>query len=216
MQLKRRLDVNRQQNQVSFGKNIPFIHVAFDGWDRKKKEALGITIFFHDNQNHEQIIPLVGMVKPKGKTPLTIARQVHDLLFRRLGISKTHILSCINDTTNSAVAASRLIADTGEKGTCEMHVYELVQKHMTGQVKRTLNKIVVDKFTACVELWFGVCVKVTVYLMNGKVKGLFNAYSMHNKGQVLQLDLPNERESLECSGSRSSCFGPTALSRNRS
>jgi hypothetical protein len=57
----------------------------------------------------------------------------------------------MNDTTNSALKAGRLIVgnDKSENVLCGMHVVELVVGHASGFLERTVGKVVVDDNKPC-------------------------------------------------------------------
>ena len=64
-------------------------------------------------------------------------------------ISKQDLYCPINDTTNSALAAGRLIIGTKDNGGCGKHEAELIIKHATGQVVHCRNHSIVDSFKEC-------------------------------------------------------------------
>jgi hypothetical protein len=68
----------------------------------------------------------------------------------RFNITTNDVYRGISDTTNSALMVGRLIAGMREptiKGnSCNMHAQELVVVHALGLKKRTLDKVVIDKF----------------------------------------------------------------------
>ena len=73
----------------------------------------------------------------------------------RYGIVHNDIFRGVNDTTNSATLAGRLLQCTntfvlGVEGrrTCSMHTNDLVTKHATGMVVRKVNNVISDSFDA--------------------------------------------------------------------
>ena len=71
-------------------------------------------------------------------------------VLNRYGITAADIYASVNDTTNSAVATGRALAN--KDGDCMMHMYNLVADHASGKKIRTRQKLVVDQFAECEAL----------------------------------------------------------------
>ena len=73
--------------------------------------------------------------------------------YNRFNIDKKDLRKQMNDTTNSALKAGRLIVgdDKSENVLCGMHVVELVVGHASGFLERTVGKVVVDENKPCLE-----------------------------------------------------------------
>lgn len=176
-----------------------FIYVAHDIWDGKRKCVLGLTIFFSDPQNARNIMLPLGFVTSKGKSAKVICDQSLDIL-SRYGILTTDLLSPINDTTNSALAAGRLIVGGGvdgtvESGTCYMHRGALAINHASGFLQRSVNRKVTDSFPQSAN--FKKKVKEMVsYIMDKKSKEKNKRYASfvrkHFKTEPIVLPVPNQ------------------------
>jgi hypothetical protein len=102
----------------------------------------------------------------------------------------------MNDTTNSALQAGRLIVgnDSSEDRKCGMHVVELCVAHASGFIVRMKNKQIVDDFPACVA--FRDTIRNFVLLFSErKAKGRFVKYSKFVKriGETpIRIMMPNK------------------------
>lgn len=114
------LRVRTYHQRKSGRKDSPpgFIYVAHDIWDGKRKCILGVSIFMADPTSGVNVQLPVGFVTSKGKSAQIIAQQTLQLL-DRYGIIQSDLLKPINDTTNSALAAGRLIIGGGVDGLSE-------------------------------------------------------------------------------------------------
>ena len=75
----------------------------------------------------------VGLLPSTKKKASVCALQVQDII-RCYEISDDDVFLSVNDTTNSAVATGKAIAD-GKAGTCGMHSIDLAMEHATNQTK---------------------------------------------------------------------------------
>jgi hypothetical protein len=189
--LRAKVHHNRELYKCRFGKLVPFVHVAHDGYDRVTKDALGVSIFFIDRFNWKLINACVGVVNSNGKKVRPVSDQVKSLLQERIGITQEDIFSAINDTSNSAVLAGKQIAGTNVPGTCDMHVFELALKHATGMKSRSKNKVICDQNPEFVALHDKFNTLVS-WITNKKAKSRFCKYSESHSGQVIVLEQPGD------------------------
>ena len=121
----------------------------------------------------------VGFVRAQGHAAVIVSQQAIACL-ARYEITPSDLYKPINDTTNSAVMAGRLIVGGGiyhtiEGGTCGMHVAELASNHGGGFLERKVNKKVVDHFKDNVE--FSLVVrKMVKWIINKKAKHRMQTY----------------------------------------
>ncbi len=130
------------------GNHFGFISVSHDLWDGSKRELLGLSISFVDPLDAKFYQVPVGLLEAKSKKAKEVADQSLKLL-SRIGITQSHLYRPINDTTNAALAAGRLIVGTNKNGTCDMHQLDLVTEHATGQAVRKRGGVIVDQFVEC-------------------------------------------------------------------
>ena len=103
----------------------------------------------------------------------------------------------MNDTTNSALKAGRLIVgnDKSENVLCGMHVVELVVGHASGFLERTVDKGVVDSNKPCHEFSKRVR-KVVKQFSDRKTKGKMERYIDFCKNNLgfgtIKIPLPNK------------------------
>lgn len=158
----------------------PFIYVAHDIWEGRRKCILGLSIFFVDPVEAMYVQIPLGFVVCKGKTAALICDQSLQLL-GRYGISGQDLLQPINDTTNSALLAGRLIVGGGidgkcESGTCLMHRGSLAINHAGGFLTRSKSGAITDSFPQCSKFRRNVHDMVS-YLMDRKAKDRWKRYS---------------------------------------
>ncbi len=89
------------------------------------------------------------------------------VILKRYSIRHSDNILSINDTTNTFVAMSWLIADADD--TNNMHLANLACNHVTGKRKRMLNKEIVDLFEECKDLLLAVR-RMIEYIWNKKAK----------------------------------------------
>ena len=108
-------------------------------WNGVNKDALGLSLMFADPCNGNVYHIPLGLITAQGHT----ARQVCDLsvaLLSCFGVeADTDLFSTVNDNTNSAVLAGKYILNHRGEGKCDMHITDLILKHITGHVIRTKN-----------------------------------------------------------------------------
>lgn len=115
----------------------------------------------------------------------------------RFNIEKKDLRKQMNDTTNSALKAGRLIVgnDKSENVLCGMHVVELVVGHASGFLERTVGKVVVDENKPCLEFSKRVrkCVK---QFSDRKTKSKMEHYQEFCSSlagfQAIKIPLPNK------------------------
>ena len=123
-----------------------FISVHHDGWDGDTKSLLGVSITYSDPLKFNVRRAALGLVHCDSHGAGGVAAAVFDALLR-YGITPSDVFAAINDTTNAAVAAGRLIAaDNHNTPTCQMHTMSLVYSHAIGKLTRSINRVVVDSF----------------------------------------------------------------------
>lgn len=118
----------------------------------------GRLCHFMDRRNFTSYRITLGLVQPKSHDQNDVFEATTEVL-KRYGLSKGDVKFSINDTTNSAVAASQQISG-GEEGTCMMHLINLVAEHAIGKRNRSVNK---KKF-ALFQRWRICARKVAVQL----------------------------------------------------
>jgi hAT family C-terminal dimerisation region len=128
-------------------KRIPFIVVSHDIWDSKAKEVLGVSIFFYSPAWQRNFCIPIGLEVVEDKTSDGTAAKTIELL-ELVGVEPDDIFRGTNDTTNSALKTSRILAH-GEEGTCAMHETQLAFDHAIGRKTRSKNNVIVDSFPEC-------------------------------------------------------------------
>jgi hypothetical protein len=104
----------------------------------------------------------------------------------------------MNDTTNSALKAGRLIVgnDKSPNVLCGMHVVELIVGHAAGTLERTVNKVVVDSNKPCLQFSKRVrkCVKQFSDRKTKSKMEMYQEYCKTNMGfhTSLKIPLPNK------------------------
>lgn len=190
----------REYHKITTGKPVapPFIYIAHDIWDGRRRCILGLSVFFSDPVYGSCLQIPLGFVVSKGKTATVVAEQSQSIL-QRYGIFVSDLLKPINDTTNSALAAGRLIVGGGidgmtESGSCDMHKGSLVVNHASGFLVRKKKKAVVDSFPECVDFRNKVR-QMVQYVCDQKSKDRFKRYSAivkeKMKCDVIHMPVPN-------------------------
>ena len=138
------------------GHYIAFVTVGHDIWESHGHEILGVTLFFYNPVRGMALCIPIGLARCWSKASKPCADQTMQLL-NGLGIQKTDIFKCVNDTSTPARATSKLII--GEKGTSALHETDMVIKRAIGKVIRTVTvyndktkrkeKKVTDSFPEC-------------------------------------------------------------------
>lgn len=178
-----------------------FIYIAHDIWDGKRKTILGLTMFLADPVYGEYIHVPIGFLVSQGKSAAQVCEQSL-LLLNRYGIKVTDLLKPINDTTNAALAAGRLIMGGGvddgatESGSCDMHRGALAINHASGFLQRSKGGAVVDSFPDSADLYRKVKLMVS-YLTDLKAKDRLKRYTSVVLGPPLNtttinLPIPNK------------------------
>ena len=156
-------------------KRIPFIIVGHDIWDSTSHEILGNVALFPDPIDMDIKVYSTGLDRIDNKKAAPTAEKTLERL-ALCGIEKEDIFRSVNDTTNSAVKTGFLLA--GERGTCFMHLTQLVLKHAIGKLTRSKNGVVQDKFPEMDTLRSKV-EKASSWLMDKKAKGRYKNYEKH-------------------------------------
>jgi len=172
-------------------KKTPFVTVAHDIWDSKKKEVLGVTVFFCCPPKKLRLKVPIGLTVVDDKTSSKTAELTMKML-NACGINAEDLYKAANDTTNSALKVGRILTG-GDEGTCAMHQTQLVVDHATGRKKRSAQNTITDDFPACEELRKK-AEKASQYLMNAKSKGRFLGYKTMMEARArtgLRITLPN-------------------------
>ena len=156
-------------------KRIPFIIVGHDIWDSTSHEILGNVALFPDPIDMDIKVYSTGLDRIDNKKASPTAEKTLERL-ALCGIEKEDIFRSVNDTTNSAVKTGFLLA--GERGTCFMHLTQLVLKHAIGKLTRSKNGVVQDKFPEMDTLRSKV-EKASSWLMDKKAKGRYKNYEKH-------------------------------------
>jgi len=183
-------DLAREHLAMILKKKTPFVTVAHDTWDSKKKEVLGVTVFFCCPPKKLRLKVPIGLAVVDDKTSDKTAELTMKML-NACGIHAEDLCKAANDTTNSALKVGRLLAG-GDEGTCAMHQTQLVIDHATGRKTHTSRGKTTDDNPAC-ELLRKKAEKATQFLMNAKSKGRFLGYAEMMKGRArtgLRIPLP--------------------------
>ena len=85
---------------------MPFLIVAHDGWDGKRKLIFGVSLFFIHPANLIIYRIPVGLTEPIGKNADDLAKLTMDVL-ERCGGEAADIFRSVSDNTNVAVATGR-------------------------------------------------------------------------------------------------------------
>ena len=88
------------------GVRMPFLTVAHDGWDGKRKLIFGVTLFFIHLANLTIYRIPVGLTEPTGKNATVLAKTTMDIV-ERFGGEAADIFRSVSDNTNVAVATGR-------------------------------------------------------------------------------------------------------------
>ena len=89
------------------GSAKPFIVVAHDGWDGKRKKIFGITVFFTDPRTLETYRVPIALTPPTGKTAVELSKTtMHGLERAKIGFED--VFKCANDNCNVAKKTLRL------------------------------------------------------------------------------------------------------------
>ena len=184
-------ELAREHLKTILKKKTPFVTVAHDIWDSKKKEVLGVTVFFLCPPKKLRLKVPIGLSVVDDKR----SEQTAELTMKMLnacGIYAEDLYKAANDTTNSALKVGRLLTG-GDEGTCAMHQTQLVIDHATGRKTRKRAGKIVDENPACESLRKK-AEKATQCLMNAKSKGRFLGYRkmMESRARTgLRILLPN-------------------------
>eukprot|EP00957_Ditylum_brightwellii_P160478 12217054-Ditylum_brightwellii.AAC.1 len=133
------------------GKQIAFITVAHDILDSKKKELLGVTIFFYNPVQKQFFSIACGLIKVKDKTAHQVCSNTCVIL-NCVSVEKEDAYQAGKDTMTASVAASRLITVKGEQGIYIMHKSNLVIDHACGIKTQSKNNIVWNEFPECKQV----------------------------------------------------------------
>ena len=173
-----------------------FISLCQDLWDGKRRELLGISLMFIHPATMAFFKVSAGLVHSSGKKSDQICADTEAIL-SLYNISKRDLYRPVNDTTNAALKAGRLIVGCKDSGTCGMHKCELILKHATGQLVRKKNKEAVDPFPILENLRKKAR-KFASYLMDRKSKSrykVFHEFVVNKRGSkkgALHLELAND------------------------
>lgn len=101
-------------------------------------------------------------------------------------------MSCSNDNTNSAVAASRNLASDEFGGDCKMHLINLAIEHAFGKRTRTSNGEIVDEFVAGNNI-LSVGRALVNAIMSKRKKAVDDLYLKRNAGfKVFKIPIDND------------------------
>lgn len=192
--VKQTMQICRYWFRQKTGKDHPFVSICHDIWDGKCQELLGICITFTYPISYKIFKVSLGLCSTKGKGAETVAAETIRIL-HKFGIYQTDLYRPVNDTTNSALKAGRLIVGSDKSGSCGMHQCELITKHATGQAVRRHNRVEVDSFPECEALRLK-AKKFCSWLINKKSKSRLRAYneftSIGGKSKPIKLTVPND------------------------
>ena len=160
-----------------------FISLCHDIADAKSKEILGLTVVYICPLSGMYFLVPVGVIAAKGKKASVVAEQSCKIL-RRFGITESDMYRPVNDNTNSALAAGRLITGKDESGHCGMHHAELVLKHATGQARRVRRRKVIDHFDE-MEAFRKKVKKAATWLVTKQFKSRYASYASFVQNQLL-------------------------------
>ena len=171
-------------------KHVPFVSVGHDVWDSKKKDVLGVTVFFYNPVRDLYVIAPIGLAQVTSKGAVDTAAATLEIL-NRAGLEKPDLYRAVNDNAGTAKATSRFVV--GLEGSCLMHKISLVIDHATGAKTRSCGKQVTDEFKQCEE-FRKKCKTAAKTVMNKKSKGKFAAYrsAMEKSGRKARvIVMPN-------------------------
>jgi hypothetical protein len=176
------------------GNTIGFLCICHDVWDGKQRESLGIAITFVCPIDCTYYQFPLGLINTASKKADQVCAEALKVL-SRYGIHQTDLYRPVNDNTNCALKAGRLIVNTEISGKCGMHEADLITKHATGQVVRTRGRLVVDSFPTC-ENFRSKIRDMVRWLVDRKAKTRFPLYHtfVHDKlkFKAIRLTLPNK------------------------
>ena len=109
-----------------------------DGWDSNRESFTGVSISWIDPITWEYEKLAVGLVPSISHRSEEFASQVLDIL-ARVGVEKADIVASVNDTTNAALKAARLLASE-HGGECRMHMVNLAIEYAISKRVRRRRK----------------------------------------------------------------------------
>ena len=116
------------------GKTTPFATLCHGVWNGVNKNVLGLSLMFAEPRNGNVYHIQLGLIMAQGHT----THQVCDLsvaLLSYFGVqADTDLFGTVNDNTNSAVLAGIYILNHQGEAKCDMHITDLIFKHVTGLV----------------------------------------------------------------------------------
>jgi hypothetical protein len=176
------------------GNTVGFLCLCHDIWDSKLKEMLGLALAFIDPIDCIYYQIPVGLIETRNKTAPHVKEESLQVL-ARYNIHQTDLYRPMNDNTNCALAAGRLIVNTTVNGRCGMHESDLITKHATGQVVRKRNHVIIDSNPACED--FRKKLRAIVkWLVDKKNKNRYSDYQQYClkvfQYQSIKLSLPNK------------------------
>ena len=128
------------------GKKIPFVIVAYDIWDSRKNEVMGVSVHFYNPCRRNSFQIPVGLETSDSKKAVATLIKGMQLL-AAVGIEKEDCFRAVNDTTNNALLAGKLLTDSEDSaGTCSMHVCSLAFGQAMGILTRRKDGEEYDKF----------------------------------------------------------------------
>ena len=192
--VKEHVDMAREAHALPDGTKMPFISVGHDIWDAISKEKLGVSIFFFNPITWKYYRLAVGLVDPSSHKAVEISEETIQVLGRYGIVAKTDLFRSVNDNTNAAVAAGRLLSSEGCDGQCTMHLVQLAIGHALGLKTRSNNRIVVDKFQHGADI-IKIARDVVAFLNPKKSHSNFVLFKQTAKEwglDVIKMDLDNE------------------------
>lgn len=89
------------------GSRQPFIVVGHDGWDGKRKQINGLTIFFIDPEDMTILRIPIALAPIDGKTAIELS-ELCMMGLERAGIEFQALYKSVNDNCKAAVKTGRL------------------------------------------------------------------------------------------------------------
>jgi hypothetical protein len=188
---KEAADNDARNNNTPAHQHRGWLIVCHNGWDSAQKQFFGVSIFFINPATWVRYQLALGLATPDGHSAEMCSEAAFQVL-DRYGIQKSDIYASVNDTTNSAVATGRSLAN--KDGDCMMHMCNLVADHASGKKVRTRQKVVVDDFPECEALRQKTHAMIK-YITSRKAKQRMINYRTRNAEagkQTIRLGLDND------------------------
>ena len=160
-----------------------FVTVMHDGWDSNRESFTGVSTSWIDPINWEYIKLAVGLVPSVSHRSEEFANQVLDIL-ARIGIEKADIVASVNDTTNAALKAARLLASE-HGGECRMHMVNLAIEYAMSKRVRRRGGSEINVFEAGREV-LRVGRRIVSHIMDKRKKANWSNYQSRNDGKLFR------------------------------